>query len=351
MRFLTGVLFFFMATSFAIQAAELDLEMPGGVSGVMLLSAGTPAILDHLHDVFDKKAKVLDDRFQIHKLKTKVQTTQAGLEEATRVWENGIHSIKTRYISQIEIQVHSFQVQVSPESSILGEFSFFCTIKNMSDRIIGEIAYRPVIGDILLPTSSDLVFELIDPRTLKFGLCPGHKISNEGFQPAQFSFFVGELTKDQLRYLEQDAHRQLTLDITGLSFLDKTGYKGQVSAMDAEKAFASDLAVLEKDIEAAQQAKTQADQVYADQKKAYEMEYNKVFHSFMDAASALQRASVRYTAKVDKDNHCHMDNVEKGQYMVYAHGSGGRVIFRKICIDGPKKDVSLSLLEKDPFKP
>ncbi|MCD6571144.1 MAG: hypothetical protein J7L53_10620 [Deltaproteobacteria bacterium] len=332
-------------------AAKLHLSMPKGTSGVQLLSFGTSSVLDHMHENLDKQLKTLNAKYKIEQLKTDADKAKALEAQLFKKYKDEIASIKDSYISKISIKITSAKTEVSPESSTLGETAFSYTAKNSSDRIVGSIMYRPIVGDIVAPTPSMLTLEFIDSKTFKFGLAPGSVMKNVPDQLERFSFFIGELTTRELQFIKANINKSLWIDITDIRFLNKIDYKDQTRLMDVEEAFEPQLKPL---LSLAQQAHRKAKIKEESYKKAlndYNQAKDKIIAQFKSASEDLKRASFRYSAQGVKNNRYRFKGVSPGRYIIYAYVGKDSAIFQPVEIKDTRQELTIQEIIKDPFLP
>ena len=334
-----------------LPAAKLQLEVPQGLTEVYLFSAGTPVVLEHLRGQFDDSLGQLSTKYQIDLLKEQAEKASALVKEKELAYSNKLDSLKQQYLASVSLSIISSEAEIFPASSALGEVSFIYTIKNNSDRIISDITYKPKIGGIMLPTTSALILDLIHPATLQSGLGPNETLSNKGHEPEHFSFFIGELSREELKKISSDLQKNFTIDIVDMHFTRKKGYKGQTKVLGFKEAFVDQLQLLQISIERAR----------ADE-QTKRVSYNKAFERFSedrDAARSLygkaledlKKTAVRYQERVDEKNRCTFENIPAGTYFVYAPNAQGTTIFEQITIKESTNKLMLSDMIKDPFAP
>ncbi|MBN2297466.1 MAG: hypothetical protein JXM72_02675, partial [Deltaproteobacteria bacterium] len=228
------IVFFFPGIA---PAAKLQLEVSPGFSQVYLLSQGTSTVLEHLKTRFDTAMEELNKNYQIDLLKEQADKAAILEQEKKDTYSEKFTSLRNTYLKSVSITIVGVDAQIFPSSSALAEVFFFFSIKNNSDRIITDITYKPVIGDIMLPTTSSLVLELIHPATLISGLSPGQTLSNKGYDPEHFSFFIGELSKEELGKIQQEMKTHFTVEVIDMHFTNKRGYKDQTRVLGFKEAF------------------------------------------------------------------------------------------------------------------
>ena len=331
--------------------AELYIKTSKGANNVQLLSPGTSSVLDHMHANLDTKLKNLEARYKIEQLKKDVDKAKAWEAQLSERCKDEVISIKDRYISKISIEIVSARAEISPESSALGEIVFSYTAKNNSDRIIGDIVYRPMIGDIVAPTPSTLILEFIDPKTFKFGLPPGGTITNMPGGLERVSFFIEEISNRQLEFIKAHISDSFRIDIIDLRFLNKIGYKDQTKVMDVEEAFKSQLKSLLDMARQAQVSRKMKEEGYKKALDEYNQARDKVVAQFKNASGELGRASFRYGAKEDKNNKYMFKKITQGRYIVYAKAGKDLAIFQPVEIRDTKQELTVDNIIKDPFLP
>lgn len=344
-----GVIFLILPCSG--NTAELYIRAPKGANNVRLLSPGTSSVLDHMRANLDAKLKNLEARYEIEQLKKDVDKTKALEAQLFKRYKGEVISIKDRYISKISIKVTSAKTEISPESSALGEIVFSYTAKNNSDRIIGDIVYRPMIGDIVAPTPSALILEFIDPKTFKFGLSPGGSIKNMPGELERVSFFIEELSDRQLEFIKAHIGDSFRIDIVDLRFLNKIGYKGQTKVMDVKEAFKSRLKPLMDLAKQARMSKETAEERYKNALDEYNQARDQAIAQFKNASGDLKEASFRYSAKEGKNNRYMFKKITPGRYILYAKAGKNLAIFQPVEIKDTKQELTVDNIIKDPFLP
>ncbi|MBN1636505.1 MAG: hypothetical protein JW920_08325, partial [Deltaproteobacteria bacterium] len=273
------------------------------------------------------------------------------LEKTATAYKNEINAIRAEYLSKIILRVDSASAEISPESSALGEIDFYYTASNNSDRIISSVIYTPKIGNDKMPTSSSLILELINPATLKYGIEAGKTISNKGFLPENFSFFIKELKKGQVELIRSKLAEEFSIDIVDLRFVNEIAYKDQTKEMDVIEAFQHRLSSL---LQASEKAKEQAAIKKNDYEKALQ-EYTGarelVLNEFLSSAAQLKKTSVRLASPVNSNNTTTIEHVDDGSYIVYAQKENGSAVFEEIEINKSKHEFVINELIKDPFMP
>lgn len=334
-----------------LPAAKLQLEVPPGLPEVYLLSAGTPAVLQHLGDEFEQSIGQLSMNYQIDLLGEQAEKATALVKKKEQAYSSKFDSLKQQYLDSISFSIISSEAEIFPASSALGEVSFLYTIKNNSDRIISDITYKPKVGGITLPTTSALILELIHPATLISGLGPNGTLSNKGHDPEHFSFFIGELSREELKKISSGLKNNFTIDILDMHFTPKKGYKGQTDVLGFKEAFTDQLKLLQVSIERAR--------VDEGTKKA---SYNKAFARFNEdkdtelmryrkSLEDLKKTAVRYQVHVDEKNRSTFENIPAGTYFVYASNAQGSAIFEQITIKESRNKLMINDMIKDPFVP
>ncbi len=208
-------------------AGSFQCALPPGIGEAYLLSEGTGAVLDHLKASYQAELEGAAAKHRVQELEEQASKAREALEAKRRAYDEKLSSLRREYISALAITLDSIEVSVSPSSSALGDVTFFYTAKNNSDRIITDITYRPLIRNISLSTTSSLVLEFINPATLISGIGPHETLTNRGHDPERFSFFISELSSQEIATLGKAGGRELDIEIIDMHFADRKGYKGQ----------------------------------------------------------------------------------------------------------------------------
>lgn len=332
-------------------AAVLQLEIPQGLSDVYLLSPGTPSMLQHLRSQHEHAIEYIKQQYRIDTLKTLTEKADAIVKRYKQDYAAKLASLRHHYLDSVSLTIVSSEAELSPASSALGEISFIYRITNNSDRIITDISYTPMIAGIKLPTTSALILELIHPLTLKSGLGPGETLTNKGHDPEHFSFFIGELTKEEIKKIQSGIDKDFTIKIQNMHFTDKKGYKGQTTVMDFEQAFPSQL---RQGRDAIQKAQTEKQEKVSSLNKAmaeYNEDKEKEFLRYKKSLEDLRKTAVRHQTQLDEKKRCTFENIASGTYYVYAHTQGGQTVFSEITVKDTKTKLVLNDMTKDPFMP
>ncbi|MEN6475185.1 MAG: hypothetical protein ABFD81_14310 [Syntrophaceae bacterium] len=332
------------------QAATLKLVIPSGFNEAFLLSPGTSAVLDHMRGRLTGSLEALSAQYNIAGLKQELEKAQALSANRREVYRQGGKAIREQYISKLNITITSVTANISSESS-MGEIIFTYTATNNSDRIISDVIYTPRIGDKKIPVASKLVLEFIDAKTLKSGLAPGHSISDNSENPERFSFFVGEISKQDMQYIKANLNKAFALEIQDLHFMNAVGYKDQAQILDAEHAFQVRLRELEQGGETAQRdAKAKAD-AYASAVSAYNLGKEESVGQFKVEATELKNSSRRASSAVDKKNRCVFKDIEPGSYYIYASNGQGNAVFQPVEVGQGRVKKQIDTVVRDPFVP
>ena len=334
-----------------LPAASLQLEVPPGLAEVYLLSAGTPAVLEHLQGQVTNSLGQLSTKYQIDLLKDQAEKAAALTREKEQAYANKFESLKKQYLNSISLSIISSEAEIFPASSALGEVSFFYTIKNNSDRIISDITYKPKIGGITLPTTSALILDLIHPVTLKSGLGPNETLSNKGHEPEHFSFFIGELSREELKMIISEMKKAFTIDIVDMHFTQKKGYKGQTNVVGFKDAFIDQLQLMQISIERARADEQTKKASYNTAFSRFSEDKDVEMARYRDTLEDLKKTAVRSQMRVDEKNRCTFENIPAGTYVVYAPNAQGKSIFEQVSINGNRNKLTFNEMIKDPFVP
>jgi len=332
------------------QAATVKLVMPPGFKEVHLLSAGTSAVLEHMRGRLTGSLESLSAQYNIAGLKQELEKAKALSANRREVYRQGGKAIREQYISKLAIAITSATANLSSESS-MGEIVFTYKATNNSDRIISDVIYTPRIGNKKIPVASKLVLEFIDPATLKSGLAPGRSLSNNSDNPERFSFFVGEISKEDMQYIKANVGTAFALDVQDLHFMNAIGYKDQAQILDAEHAFQARLRELEEGGATAQRdAEAKAD-AYAKALNAYNQGKEGAVQRFKTEAEELRKSSVRATTGVDKKNRGVFKEIEPGIYYIYATNGQGNAVFKQVEVGQGRVKMQIKDVVHDPFLP
>ncbi len=334
-----------------IHAARVVVAVPQGVQEVRLLSAGTASVLDLLRQRLQAQLKDSGVRTQVDRLEKEVAQASAAITSAEKSYADQIEALRKQYIRDISLTIHSADDQITPESA-LGEISFVYTVRNGSSRIISDITYRPLVGNLALPITSSLVMEFLNPKTLIYGLGPGESLSNQGGDPERFSFFLSELKGNEIKQIKASMPAGFSIQITDVHFVSQKGYKGQSKIMDVKEAFAGQLSAYQAASQEAKDSHTRKTEALARAKKVYASETKGSLDEFRSRSSDLKRTSVRYRAEVKPTKRtATMDHVEPGKYFVYAPASRGKAAFQEVTVTRGTTKLTIETLKKDPFDP
>ncbi|HPR51647.1 MAG TPA: hypothetical protein PLU81_07660 [Deltaproteobacteria bacterium] len=334
-----------------LPAESLQIEVPPGLKEVYLLSPGTSAVLEHLQGQFNDSLDQLSTKYQIDLLKEQEDKAAALAREKEQAYANKFESLKQQYLSSISLSIISSEAEIFPASSALGEVSFFYTIKNNSDRIISDITYRPKIGGITLPTTSALILDLIHPVTLKSGLGPNETLSNKGHEPEHFSFFIGELSREELKKISSEMKKDFTVDIVDMHFSQKKGYKGQTNVVGFKDAFSDQLQLMQISIERARADAQSKKASYNQSFKGFSNDKDAEAARYSETLNDLKKTAIRSRMRVDEKNRCTFENIPAGTYIVYAPNAQGKTVFEHVTISGSRNKLTLNEMIKDPFVP
>lgn len=334
-----------------VHAARLVATVPPGLTELTLLSPGTGAVLEFLKNRLDARLKTSRDRYQIERLEKDSKRAETAITAADKAYADRIEGLRRQYIDKIHITIHSASNQISPESA-LGDITFFYTAHNTSDKIISDIIYKPVIGDIALPITTSLVLEFINPKNLIFGLAPGESLSNKGSDPEHFSFFLSELKQQDIKRIQSSMPGGFSIQVTDIHFVSQKGYKGQTEVLGVKDAFPGLLNPYLAAVNRARQDERALREELARAKTLYEKETRDSIQEFRAKAHDLKKNSVRYRAPVDrKRNRVSLDSIVPGKYFVYASPGRGMAVFQQVTIDDGHNKLKIETLKKDPFEP
>lgn len=332
-------------------AARFVVTVPKEIAEVRLLSPGTQAVVEFLKKRLDEQLKASRKKNRVDQIEQEVNQASIAVTRADKAYSDKVDSLRKLYIARIPITIHSASNQITQESA-LGDITFFYTAQNNSDKIISDIMYKPVIGDIVLPITTSLVLEFINPKNLVFGLAPGESLSNQGSEPERFSFFLSELKEHDVDRIRSSMPGGFSIQITDVHFVSAKGYKGQSKVMDIKEAFPGVLGAYRSASQTAREEhKAKLDAL--DRAKTLSMtETRESMTEFRAKAFDLKKSSVRYKGPVDmKKNRATIDSIEPGAYILYAPAANGRAVFQEVTIEEGTNKAKIQTLAKDPFEP
>jgi len=355
MKILKGIILSaFLLLSFSevgyAKQAKAVIMVPEGIEDVMLLSAGTVAMLDHLHRQYDYEMQAIQKQYNLQTLKQQSdQISETNiLDKQTYALE--IDRIRKYYISKIGLRAGNVMPFISPESTAMGEITFTYTATNHSDRIIADVVYIPKIGKMKIPTSSKLVLDFVDKNTLKAGLAPGQTMISNPNDPDRFSFLMGQMSAADLEYIKKNALKEFSVEITDIHFTNSIEYKDQSRVLNIEQAFSDRLNGLKNTqtnhLEKVRLAKAE----YENALKLSQTQTKQARQNFIKASGSLKQTAVRYSAKANKRGKAVFKDIDKGNYVIYAK-KGNQAVFKEIHVSGSSIKEKAENLGKDPFMP
>ncbi len=351
MKKIASISFLLFVIPFSLSAARLQCTLPQGISRAYLLSGGTSAVLEHFKAQADTRIRKLRTDYRIDALEKQTAEADAAIREKKRLYDDRLSNLRREYISKLKITLSSVQGSMTPSSSALGDVAYFFTAKNNSDRVITDITYKPLVDGKGLPTTTMLVLEFIDPATLKSGLGPHETMTNIGHDPEKFTFFIGEISQDELNTLQRNFDKKFGITIVDMHFSDQKAYKGQFKPKTFEEAFPAQLEPFRIAVEEAQVRSKAIRDANAQALREFNDQKNRILDSLKKNLAELKRSSVRSTASPGRKNRCVFDDVARGTYFVYATDGNGKAVFEKISIDGKKLKKTYTRMKKDPFLP
>ncbi len=328
-------------------ATEVEVKLPAGYASAQLLSPGTGAVLKHYRSQLDRELKRLDAQFQLTQRQAELEQAELKLATSRTQLNQQTAMLRQASIARVRIQTHSAAVTDLGSSSTMGDIDFFYTVTNNTGHIVGSLVYQPMVGQLRIPTTSNLYLDLIDFATMRFGLVPGASLSNQGFHPERLSFFAGELKGGQLAEIKRSIASDFRLEIVDIKFLRQTGYKGQTQELSFDEAFAGELGPLRAAVSQAERELARARELAAETSRGLAAAKQQDVSRFAQAAGILQISSRRYQA-----SQARFTGVEPGTYWLYAKGPGGWAIFEKVWIhDARRQKIKSTNMRPDPFKP
>ncbi len=351
MRYVIAALILVFLAPASLSAGSLRCTLPPEIPVAYLLSGGTQAVIEHYKAQSDAEIAELSRRYRIDALAAEVKKAEELLIRKNQAYADRLASLREKYLSSLEISLEAADASVSPSSSALGDLEYFYTARNKSDKIVTDITYRPLIRGINLPTTTSLVLEFIHPRLMVSGIGPGETMTNRGHEPERFSFFISELSKDEINALKKDAAHLFSIEIIDMHFADRKGYKGQIEIQDFVSAFPNQLKPLLLDIKSAEaELKARRDSL-SRATASFNSEKDRVLEDFRKSLAGLRKTSVRSSARPDKKNRFLFDNVPSGTYYLYAGNGRGSAVFEKVVIDDENRQEAYTDMKKDPFAP
>ncbi len=351
MKRLVFIVFVILGIPAALQAARLQCSLPPDVSEAYLLSGGTAAMMEFQKAQFNAELAKLRAEYKVDTLEIQSGKSEELISEKKKAYTDRINAIRNNYLSLINITIHSVQANINPSTSSLGDVSFFFTAKNNSDRIVTDIIYKPLIKGKGLTTTTSLVLEFIDPATMKSGLGAHESMTNQGHGPEKFSFFIGEISQEDLQGIQKDFDKKFGISIMDMHFANQKGYKGQFKPLTFNEAFASQLNPLEaamKQAEVSSKAMKESDIQALGQFNARKKD---VLARMRKSLADLKKTSVRFTTRPDKKKRFIFEDVPPGEYYVYGRSGTGMAVFEKISLGEKKHKESYLKMKKDPFVP
>jgi hypothetical protein len=351
MRFLWITICFLLLLPVNAFPARLILTVPQGISEVEILSSGTLAVLDHLKERLNSELKEENNRYQINKLESEVRASALQVAESDKAYKEKTDSLRKQYIAKVPITIHSANAQITTASA-LGEITFTYTAHNNSGKIISDIIYKPLIGNIPLPITTMLVLEFINSKNLIFGLAPGESLTNQGSDPEHLSFFLSELTDKDVNRIKASMPGGFSFEVSDIHFVSQKGYKGQSKVMDVKEAFADVLKAYQGASVRAHDENKAKTGALATAKGLYERDTKAAISDFKTRSNDLEKASRRYKGDIDpKKNRATIESIKPGKYYVYATSTAGKAIFEEITVEEGKNKIKIETQKKDPFEP
>ncbi len=351
MKKLFALALLFLILPMALHAARLQCTLPQGVGEASLLSDGTTAVLKHFRDQSDAESRKLRAEYQIDALEKEAKKAEALIGEKKQAYTAKVAGLRKNYLSLLEITIHSSQAAINPSTSALGDVVYFYTAKNNTDRIITDIKYKPIIEGKGLPTTTSLILEFIDPQTLKSGLGPHETMTNLGHDPEKFSFFIGEVLPDELNRMREAFGKSFSINVADMHFSNQKGYKGQIKALTFDEAFSGTLRPMQAAVDQAEADAKSKRGTYSSVLKTFQERQDRMSATLKKSLDALKLSSVRYSVRPDKKGRYIFDDVEPGNYIVYARNGKGQAVFESIAIGKKKQKQSYTQMKKDPFAP
>lgn len=345
------ILMIFLAPQAALCAGGLRCTLPAGIAEAYLISGGAPAVMEHLRAEYESGLKALNAELKVEELDTQAKKAQDELEKRNQAYADMLASIRKKHLSSLSVTLEGIEASISPSSSALGDLAFFFTVRNSTDRIITDITYTPRVGGKPLPTTTSLVLEFINPETLISGVGPGETLTNRGHDPERFSFFISELTPEEIKALKTDAAKHFGIEIIDMHFANQKGYKGQVEVQDFLSAFSRQLKPLQHAIDqAAADVKTRKD-AHAKALAAFTTGKERLEGQLKASLAELKKNSIRFSARPDKKNRFVFDGVPAGTYCLYAPDGRGGAVFEEVAVSGRGRQDIAAEMKKDPFVP
>ena len=347
---ITTALLIFLAPA-VLCAGSLRCTLPPEVAEAHLLSSGTQVMIEHFRDGYESGVAAMSADLRIEELGVQVNKAQAVLEKRNRAYADTLASIRKKHLSSLSVTLEAIKASISPSSSALGDVTFFYTARNSTDRIITDITYTPRVGGKPLPTTTSLVLEFIHPETLISGVGPGETMTNRGHDPERFSFFISELTQEEIDALKTDAAHQFGIEIIDMHFADQKSYKGQVEVQDFLSAFSRQLKPLTYAIEQAEADVKARKSAHAKALADFTAGKERLEDQLKVSLAELKRHSVRCSVRPYKKTRFVFDDVPAGTYYLYAADGRGSAVFEEVAVSGDGRQEVAAGMKKDPFVP
>lgn len=344
------IVMLFTATAVIADGAKVIAVVPPGTDEVFLMSQGTGDIIGFIHKKYDSNIKGLQARYNLPELKSRAEKELVSSRSDNEAVNMRLKSIKDEYISKLNIKINKVKPFISPETSATGEVEFTYTAVNNSDKIIADVVYTPMIGKMQIQTSSKLVLDFVDRTTLKAGIAPGKSLITTEETPDRFSFLLGQMNKNDIAYARENAGKGLSLKIIDIHFTDSIEYKDQSKVLSVEEAFKDRLQDILTRISSETVSAQQDTVKYNEARKEFDAGKSAALKEFASEAGELKKSAVRYTSKAGNKGRAVFEEVEPGNYFIYAE-KDGQAVFKEISVGNRKLKVKAEELQKDPFKP
>lgn len=351
MKKIAALSFLLFIVPISLSAARLQCTLPRGTTKMYLLSGGTASVLEHYKSQSDAQIKKLCTDYRIDALENQTARADSVIQEKKRLYAERVSNLRREYISKLKITLSSVHGSMTPSSSALGDVSYYFTAKNNSDRVITDITYKPLVDGKGLPTTTLLVLEFIDPVTLKSGLGPHETMTNIGHDPEKFSFFIGEISQDEMTNLKKDFAKRFGITIVDMHFSNQKDYKGQFKPQTFEEAFSAQLRPLQIAIAQAEAQDKTIKNANGQALREFTEQKDRILSSLKKALYDLKKSSIRYSKSPDKKNRYTLDDVSPGTYFVYATDGNGKAVFEKVNVGEKKQKITYTQMKRDPFLP
>jgi hypothetical protein len=340
----------FSASPAMADGVKVTAAVPPGIDEVSLMSQGAYEMLRYIRLKYESQIKGFEVLYKISDLKKEVDNAVLSSRNDSDTVAMKVQAIRNEYIPRLSIVINKVKPFISPASSATGEVEFTYTATNNSDRIIADIVYTPMAGNMEIQTPAKQVLDFVDRVTLKAGIAPGKTLTTTEAEPDSFSFLIGQLSKIDLVYIRENIEKGLSLKIKDIHFTNSIEYKDQSKVLTVEEAFPARLKdLVDRNKSESRLAQENLDK-YKKAQEGFEAEKSKSLLEFKRAAGGLKKSAVRYSSKADRKGRAVFKEVLPGNYFIYGV-KDGQAVFKEISVKNSRLKIKALELQKDPFKP